>query len=268
MPDKYHPLQGVLIAALLPALFGTRTASTGSNLIEQTLEAVQKCMAQGPAPWPEEWKREYVETIRRAIALNHDDGHYGERVEILRKGFTSYWESFTKTADRPLYEVHCARIRWYVEHLTGTEFPTEQERQKLRDQFTEIWEHASSSLLAQFPFLDPNMVQRAKTDDLQQCYRKIETPLIPVYLRPMSEEQVAEIKQRWDNLRYARVDVWRRLGGSSELPTEKKSMSSNAQRDYELTKESLSQLLGLVWMVVPRRPDYYVKALEGQANAA
>jgi hypothetical protein len=34
-----------------------------------------------------------------------------------------------------------------------------------------------------------------------------------------------------------------------------------------LTKKSLSQLLGLVWMVVPERPDYYVNAQKNWTKA-
>lgn len=128
-------------------------------------------------------------------------------MEILRKGFAPYWESLNKSAERSLFEVHHARIRWYVEDLMGTAFPSEKERRKLRDQYTDIWNHATSSLLTQFPFLDPNAVQAAKADDLSLCYRKIEAPLMPVYLRPFSEEQVGQIKQRWDKLRYARVGL-------------------------------------------------------------
>jgi len=268
MPDKYHTLRNVLIAVLLPSAFAERVDSASVNQIGQTLEAIQNCMVQSPAPWPEEWKQEYLETIRIEIERHREASHFAERLEILREGFTGCWEGLTKNKDRALFEVYRCRMRWYVEHLMGTEFPSEDERQMLRNQYTDIWNYAADSLLAQFPFLDPNVVQSAKQDDLNVFYRKIDAPLIPVYLRPMSDEQVQQIKQHWNTRRYSRVDVWRRLGGDSKSPLEKNSLSSNAQRDYELTKQSLSQLLGLVWMVVPRRPDYYVKALEGQANAA
>lgn len=150
----------------------------------------------------------------------------------------------------------------------GTEFPTKQERQRLRDQYKDLWDYAATSLLAQFLFLDPNAVQKAKADDLNLCYGKIDAPLMPVYLRPMSEEQVDQIKQRWDDLRYARVDLWRSLGGNStKAQGNDGAPPSNAERDYELTKKSLSQLLGQVWMIVPQRPDYYRSALENRSKA-
>jgi uncharacterized membrane protein YphA (DoxX/SURF4 family) len=79
---------------------------------------------------------------------------------------------------------------------------------------------------------------------------------MPVYLHPLPEEKVAQIKERWDNLSYARVDLWRKLI-SDPKPSYKdgRTMISDAERHYQLTKESLSQLLGLVWKVVPQRQE-------------
>jgi hypothetical protein len=62
--------------------------------------------------------------------------------------------------------------------------------------------------------------------------------------------------------------LWHQLGGDSTSPSENSDTStSNAERDYQLTKQSLSQLLGLVWMIVPQRPDYYLDAMENQIKA-
>lgn len=145
----------------------------------------------------------------------------------------------------------------------GSEFPTDQERRKLRDQYTEIWDYVAGSLLEQFPFLDPNAVRKAKKDDLSECYRKIDAPLMPVYLHPFSEAKVEQIKQRWDKLRYVRVDLWCRLGNNYKTPVEnREAPSSNAESDYELTEKSFSQLLGQVWIVASQRPNYYLSTLE------
>ena len=232
---------------------------------DQTIEAIKDCMAHTPTPWPDEWKLEYLETIRTAIKRHRNVPYYALRLEILYKGFVPYWKGFTKINDKSLFEVYRTRTRWYTEHLMGTEFPTDQEKQKLRDQYTDIWDHAASSLLTQFPFLNPKTVQNAKQDDLSVCYRKIDVPLIPVYLRPMSDEQVEQIKQFWDKLRNDRVDLWRRLSGEQTAFSDNgNSTSRNVEHDYQLTKECFSQLLSLVWMVVPQRPDYYLSALENQ----
>ena len=268
MPKKYHALQSVLIAALLPAIFAGKMGSTESTLTGQTLQAIADCMAQSPGLWPDEWRREYLETIRKAVEDHQDAAHYALQLKILREGFEPCWEGLTKNKDRPLFEVYRCRMRWYVEHLMGTEFPSADERQRLRGQYADIWDYAASSLLKQFPFLDPNAVQAAKVDDLSLCYGKIDAPLMPVYLHPLSAEQVGQIKQRWHDLRYARVDLWRRLGGGSKVPfREGDATSSEAERHYQLTKKSLSQLLGQIWMVVPKRPDYYLSALENRNKA-
>jgi len=255
MENKHYALVILLIISLTAAISTEKTISAESNLTEQTLQAIGEYMARSPGEWPEEWRQEYLETIRQAVALHKDAPHYAVRLDILRKGFSTCWESLRKTKDMPLFEVYRCRMRWYIEHLMGSEFPSEDERQRIRNQYTDIWEYAARSLLEQFPFLDPNMVQKANAEELSLCYGKIDAPLMPVYLRPMSAEQVGQIKQRWDKLRYARVDLWRRLGGDSTTQSENgDAPSPKPECDYDLTKESLSQLLGLVWKVVPQRP--------------
>ncbi len=215
MPTKHHALRSALLAALLTAVGAAEAPSAPPEPNQQTFEAIRKCIVKSPAPWPDEWKREYVETIRSAVNLYQDGSHYASRLDILCRGFPLYWENLAKANERSLFEVHRCRTRWYVEHLMGAEFPSDEERRRLRDQLTEIWDYASDSLLKQFPFLDPNTVRKATADELSTCYRRINAPLMPVYLRPMSEEQVERIKQQWDKLRYARVDIWRRLSGRS-----------------------------------------------------
>ncbi len=267
MQDKYNVLQIVLIVILLTGIVNGKMDSAEPALTEQILQDIEACMSRSPGEWSDEWRQEYLETIRKAVESHQDTSHYAMRLEILRKGFSTCWEGLRKTQDRSLLEVYRTRMRWYVEHLMGSKFLSEEERQKLRNQYTDIWDYAASSLLKQFPFLDPNAVQKAKTEDLNICYRKIDAPLMPVYLRPLPAEQVAQIKQRWDKLRYARVDLWRRLGGDSTTQSENgDAPSPKPERDYKLTKESLSQLLGLVWKVVPQRPDYYLEALENRSK--
>ncbi|MCJ7484041.1 MAG: hypothetical protein MUO31_13865 [Thermodesulfovibrionales bacterium] len=154
MRDKYHVLVFLIIISLLTAILAWKMASAKSALAEQTLLAIEDCMARSPGEWPEDWRQEYLETIRRAVELDRGASHYSERLEILHEGFAPCWEGLTKNKDRSLFEVYCARMRWYVEHLMGPEFPSEAERQKLRNQYTEIWDYAASSLLKQFPYLD------------------------------------------------------------------------------------------------------------------
>lgn len=261
-------LRSILIITLSPCIVFGVAGSERHELVEQTIESIKDYMERSPAPWPDEWKQEYLDTIRKAIFTHKDTPQYNLKLEILCKGFESYWGSFKKTHERSLFEVHSTRIRWYTEHLMGSEFPADQDRQKLRDQYTNIWDHAADSLLKQFPFLDPNAVAKAKADDLSECYSKIESTLMPVYLRPFSEAQVERIKQRWDKLRYIRVDLLLSLSDNFKKPVEKSDMpSANAERDYELTKKCLAQLLGQIWATVAVTPNYYRNALASRTKS-
>ena len=122
MPDKYHALVILVIISLLSAISIGKIGPAEPALTEQTIQAIEDCMARSSAPWPDEWKRQYLETIRKAVESHRDDPHYALRLEILRKGFASCWEGLTKTKDESLFEVYCAGIRWYTEHLMGRNF--------------------------------------------------------------------------------------------------------------------------------------------------
>jgi len=198
MPYNHYALRGVVIAALLPAV-SVRVGFTSSAqpaLMEQSLGAIRDCMVRSPAPWPEAWRKEYVDTIRHAISLHQEATQYEARLEILRKGFEQYWEGLKKSKERSVFEVHRAQIRWYTEHLMGTKLLSKDERQKLRNQYNDLWNYAACLLLNQFPFLEPNTVHIAKAEHLSQCYLKIEVPLLPIYMHPLSETQMGIIKQR------------------------------------------------------------------------
>jgi len=97
MPDKYYALRSVLIAALLPGIIARVTSSAELALTEQSLQAIEDCMASSPAQWPVAWQQEYVDTIRHAISLHQDTPQYAVRLEILRKGFGPYWEGLNKS---------------------------------------------------------------------------------------------------------------------------------------------------------------------------
>jgi hypothetical protein len=236
---------------------------------EDVLSAVRECMAKSPLPWPNAWQHEYVDTIREVIGANQDTPQYAARLEILRKGFPPYWQSQKKNRERSAFEVHCAAIRWYVESLMHTEFPGPEQRRKLRDQYSDLVEHGVTSLLTQFPFLDPNMVQKAKADYLAQAYRDIEAPLLPIFQHPFSEQQVGQLNEHWHGLRYARVDLWRQLGGGRNQSGVKADVpAGKTHPDYLLAQRSLDQLRGQLWIVVAGpRPDYYRDAVAQEIEA-
>ena len=152
MQHRYYVLGCGLIATLITIAFAGKIDSSGPTLTEQTLEAIENCIAQSAISWPDEWKKKYIDTIRSEIELHREATHFALRLDILRRGFAPCWEDLTKNKDRALFEVYHCRMRWYVEHLMGTEFPTEDERQKLRNQFADIWNYASTCPRANPPW--------------------------------------------------------------------------------------------------------------------
>jgi len=87
MPDKYHALRCIMIVALFWGIAVGVTSSEKPAPADQALEAIRYCMARSPAPWPDEWKQEYIDTIRKAISTHQDTPQYNLKVEILGKGF-------------------------------------------------------------------------------------------------------------------------------------------------------------------------------------
>jgi hypothetical protein len=222
-------------------------------------------MARSPAPWPDAWQREYLDTIRRAVTAHPDGAQCRERLAILSKGFQPYWAGLQKGQERSLFEVHCAEIRWCVESLISADFRGEEDTYALCYQYQQVFDYATTSLLAQFPFLDPNVVRKAEADYLAECYRRIEAPLMPIYLHPFSANDVAQIKRRWHNLRYARVDLWRSLGGEAIMSIDKQQADSPLEHShYLLAQRSLGELMVSIWRVVAPAPDYYVSALRSR----
>jgi hypothetical protein len=121
-----NAIRSVFILTIFSSIASGTTSSENPDLAEQTIEVIRNCMSPSSVPWPNEWKREYLETIRSVVESHRDVTHFDLRLEILRNGFGPYWVSFKKTTEKSLFEVHRARTRWYVEYLMSTEFPTEE----------------------------------------------------------------------------------------------------------------------------------------------
>lgn len=235
---------------------------------ESTLAAIESYMARAPVPWPQAWQREYLDTIRQAIASEPNAPEGARRLGILRRGFPPYWEGLTKIAERPLFEVQTAQIRWYVEHLMGAQLPSDEEEQRLREQYTDLWDHAALSLLTQFDFLDANSVRTAKAKGIAECYRDIDAPLLPIFLRPFTAEQLDHLKQRWHALRYARIDLWRQIAPEAAQAAIRGSAPPlEVELSLLLAQRSLDQLLGQIWAVGPSPPDYYQAAARNWVEA-
>jgi hypothetical protein len=239
-----------------------------ASAIEEALAAVQDCMARSPAPWPDAWRQEYLNTIREAISSDPNASQFLRRLEILRGGFALYWADLKNTPERSHFEVRRAQIRWYVENLMAAELPGEEETALLRHQYENLANHAAEGLLAQFSFLDPNEVRNAKAAYLADCYREIDAPLQPIFLTPLSQGQMEQINGRWHDLRYARVDLLHQLRATPQSPTENRSTpSGQTHPDHLLTRRSLKQLRSQIWVLVAPDTDYYLAAATKDLDA-
>jgi hypothetical protein len=260
--DLYTSL-AMFVLALSSAVMGRAACPVEADPMEQALATVRDCMARSPAPWADAWNREYGDTIREAITSHKDAPQLEARLRVLCDGFPAYWERLEKSQERSIFDVQRAQIRWYVEYLMEQGFPGDEERQWLRQQYRALGEYGARALLAQFPFLDPNMVEKARADCLDDWYRNIEAPLLPIFLRSLSEGQVEQITQRWHDLRYARVDLWRQLDRGQ---TDRGSSSAKADAYYLLGQLSLRQLEAQVWAVAAGPPGYYRRAVADRSS--
>jgi hypothetical protein len=278
------------VAVLFLTAAGEGMASALPAPAERTVEVIRNCMSRTPAPWPDSWKAEYVNAIRRGVSEVRDRRSeslgYAACLDVLAEGFEPYWQGLKKGEDRPLFELQLAQIRWYVEHLMATGVPGAEEKQKVKEQYKVLCNDAASALTSQFPFLDPKIVQKAKDDSLADCYRKIDTPLLPIFLRPLTEATIEQLKDRWEKLRYSRVDLWRQIAGNApSVETQNlapafagpgspqrtrgslQTRSLTAHPHYLLTQRSLDQLLSQVWAIAVSPPEYYRTAATNRANA-
>ena len=121
--------------------------------------------------------------------------------------------------------------------------------------------------MTQFPFLDPNVVQRAKTDYLGKCLRDIEAPLLPIFRHAVSKDHIGQLKEGWHSLRYARVDLWQQLAGSAATAKKAQASVGKTRPDHLLTQRSLEQLRGQLWAIVAPPPDFYRDAVAKEVAA-
>jgi hypothetical protein len=253
---------------ILGETVATGTDAGRASALDETLAAVRDCMDRCRPPWPEAWQGEYLDTIRQAASRDPNVPQYARRLEILREGFALYWPDMKNTQERTQFEVRRAQTRWYIENLMTSELPGEEETALLRHQYEDLANHAAQGLITQFSFLDPNKVQDAKADYLADCYRKIDATLLPIFLTPFSQGQIEQIKERWHDLRYARVDLWRQLGGgSTPAPANRTPPSGEQHLDCLLMQRSLDQLCGQLWTLIPGPPDYYRDAVSQEIDA-
>lgn len=248
---KGELVPGFVLLIVLICAWGVTTKGADANqpsAIDGVLATVRDCMTQHPAPWPQAWKQEYLDTIRQAVAANPDVSEYARRLQILRDGFALYWPQVTNARERSFFEVRRAEIRWYVEILMNSSLPGEEDTQAIRRQYEDFANHGAEGLLTQFSFLDPNGVHEAKANYLADCYRRIDAPLLPIFRMPLSVSQMEEIKERWYDLRYARIDLWRQLDMSARPAARDSRIGLEISHcDYTLMRRSLDAWETLIW---------------------
>jgi hypothetical protein len=238
------------------------------SALDETLAAVRDCMVRCPPPWPKAWQAEYLDTIRQAASLDPNILQYARRLRIVEEGFTLYWPDLKNTQERSQFEVRRAQIRWYVENFMAAELPGEEETALLRHQYEGLANHAAQGLIAQFSFLDPNKVQAAKAAYLADCYQRIDAPLLPIFMTPFSQSQIERIKERWHDLRYARVDLWRQLGSSGTSSSGNQTVpSGQAHPDCVLAQRSLDLWQAHVWALAATQPEFYSAAVARDLKA-
>lgn len=268
MINKYHVLSLAFATAIVLTITGLLEGSESATPMEQTLQAVHEYMIDHPVPWPETWQNEYIDTIRRATVLPEEPSDYTMRLSILKNGFPPYWENLPKSRDRSLFEVHCAQIRWYTEHLMCSPLPSKIDKQILSNQWKDICDHATDSLLTQFPFLDPNEVQSSKMDYLSRCNNHIRAPLVPGFTRPLSEVEMNLIENFWHKLRYDRINLCRQIVGDEVINNKYRDLQKFKIQNHGLfTQKCLNQLLAQTLSIVTHTPDYYRTALANQIEA-
>lgn len=256
------------IVLLLAALACPPASLATSSALEQTLDAIEEYMAASPPAWPQAWCIEYVDAIREASTVCEEPADYALRLDALREGFPLYWEGVKTSADRALFELQCAEIGWYAGNLVGSVLSGEDDKDAIREQVKDLWQDAADSLRSQFAFLDPNIVSKAHADHLQRCLRWVDAPLKPIFRQPFAPDQMDRIREGWHDLRYARVDLMRQLGGEDVLPAPRPRRTPlSADPDYLLTYRSLEQLDGFIWSLVARPPDDYVQAQQNYWKA-
>lgn len=258
----------IVAAWIVPAVALALPAHPAPDPPEQTLAAVHECMMRTPAPWPDAWQQEYVETIRQAIVPDPNTSEFARRLQILRDGFPLYWPAQKFTPERTHFEVRQAQIRWYVENLMDANLPGAEETARLRRQYEDLADYAAAGLLMQFSFLDPNMVQKAKADHLGNCYRHLDAPLLPIFLHPFSEVQAEQIKGCWHDQRYTRIDLWQELEADAKASVENPAGTPlQVHRDYLLTLRSLGLLGGGIGAIAAPPPDYFQSAVSNALEA-
>jgi hypothetical protein len=247
-----------VIAMLFGGLIGKALGSAEPAPLEQALTAVQDCMTRSPAPWPEAWQREYLDAIRKALASDPNLPDCAAKLEVFRRGFMRYWaqgQGFKLTQLE--YDLRKSETRWYCETLMSQDLPSTSERAILKGQLRDLCDYAGQYLKGRFPFLTPVCLEEAKKSVLTEFDQEVDSPLLPIFRRPLSDAQVRAVKANWGRLYRRWHFIWRdvRYGGP-DLEGASASTDPTKHPHCRFVKRCLLYLPGMIWPTVEKPPGY------------
>jgi len=235
----------------------------GTDPVVEVLSMIERSVADPRIGWVGEWQREYVDTIRQALGEDHSRPDCAARIEILRRGFPQYWSKCKLSGlTQAEYEMRKAEIRWYCETLVAEEPASVSEKALLKAQFADLCDYAAEYLVARFPFLTPERVQEGKRAALREYEDELQVPLIPIFRRPFSKDQLQAIKANWGRLYMRWFFTWRYVRYGAEDPDGPSGPTDVPNHPhYRFVKRCLSYLPRTIWPTLGKPPEYVLDAI-------
>ncbi len=232
----------------------------GANPVVDVLSMVEQSVMDPCVGWTGEWQSDYMDTIRHALRNNHDKPDYTERIEIFHRGFPAFWSRRQPSQlTKAEYDMFKAEIRWFCETLTAEEPASVSEKALLKSQFHDLCDYATEHLRAQFPFLKVECIEQGKTAALKEFERELENPLVLIFRRPFSKDQVKVIKSNWARSYKRWHSFWRKIRYCTvawEDLSDPKDLTNHPH--YKFVKRCLSYLPQAIWPTVGKPPEYVI----------
>ena len=228
----------------------------------QALAIVQECLAHCPDPWPQQWQRQYLDTVDRALRGDCNRPDYAAKIDVFQRGFTRYWgQSRFSGLSQAEFDLRKAEIRWYCQTLIAGKLAPPGETAVLRAQYHDVCDYATAYLRARFPFLKSKCVEAGKSSALHEIDNDLETPLIPIFRRTFSDDQLRTIKANWARLYMRWFFNWRRVRYAEDGPVGPPDPTNLADHPHTVfVKRCLSYLPRTIWPTMDKPPAYVLDA--------
>jgi hypothetical protein len=260
--DRYL-LLAMLVLALCSPIISRAACPVEADPIEQALATVRDAMAHSPVPWADARQQEYQDTIRAALATGASRPDCPAKIELFQRGFARYWAEFPRSAlTQAEFDVRKAEARWYCETFMAERLASAPEKTLLKAQLRELCDYAGEYLKGRFPFLTAQCVEEAKKGALAEFDEQVDSPWLPIFRRPLSDEQLRAVRAGWAHLHRRWHFIWRevrygvgRPGDLSDL----RDLSSHPH--YRFARQCLAYLPGTFWSTGAKPPRYVVDAI-------